>query len=65
MNCNNDEEILKMIEKNKRCCRPCFGSTGPAGSNANFAACFCVDQMRNIIQQIITLYPDDNLIVAM
>ncbi len=39
------------------------GPTGPAGSNANSVACFCVDQMRNVIQQIITLYPNDNLIV--
>lgn len=31
MNCNNDEEILKTIEKNKRCCRPCFGPTGATG----------------------------------
>lgn len=41
------------------------GPTGPAGGNANSATCFCVDQMRNVIQQIITLYPNDNLIVAM
>lgn len=41
------------------------GATGPTGSNTNSATCFCVDQMRNIIQQIITLYPNDNLIVAM
>lgn len=41
------------------------GPIGPAGSNANSTSCFCVDQMRNIIQQIITLYPNDNLIVAM
>lgn len=41
------------------------GPTGPAGSNANTTSCFCVDQMRNIIQQIITLYPSDNLIIAM
>lgn len=41
------------------------GVAGPAGSNANSVTCFCVDQMRNIIQQIITLYPDDNIIVAM
>lgn len=40
------------------------GPTGPAG-NANSIFCFCVDQMRNIIQQIITLYPNDNLIIAM
>ncbi len=30
-NCSNDEQILQMIEKNKRCCRPCFGPTGPTG----------------------------------
>lgn len=41
------------------------GPTGPAGSNANSTTCFCVDQMRNVIQQLITLYPNDNLIVAM
>lgn len=41
------------------------GPTGPTGSNANSTSCFCVDQMRNIIQQIITLYPNDNLIIAM
>lgn len=41
------------------------GATGPTGSNANSTSCFCVDQMRNIIQQIITLYPNDNLIIAM
>ncbi len=41
------------------------GATGPAGNNANSATCNCINQMRNIIQQIITLYPNDNLIVAM
>ena len=41
------------------------GATGPTGSNANSTSCFCVDQMRNVIQQIITLYPDDNLTIAM
>lgn len=41
------------------------GPTGPAGSNANSTSCFCVDQMRNIIEQIITLYPNDNLTIAM
>lgn len=29
--CNNDEEIMKLIEKNKLCCRPCFCPTGPQG----------------------------------
>ena len=41
------------------------GPTGPAGDNTNSASCNCVNQMRNIIQQIIALYPNDNLIVAM
>ena len=40
------------------------GATGPAGSS-NPASCSCAAQMRNIIEQIITLYPNDNLIVAM
>lgn len=41
------------------------GIPGPTGPAANTVGCFCVDQMRNIIQQIITLYPNDNIIVAM
>lgn len=41
------------------------GPTGPAGNNANSTSCFCVDQMRNIIRQIITFYPNDNLSIAM
>ena len=41
------------------------GPTGPTGNTANSTTCFCVDQMRNVIQQIITLYPNDNLIIAM
>lgn len=41
------------------------GPTGPAGSNAGSSSCFCADQMRNIIKQIISLYPNDVLNVAM
>ena len=41
------------------------GATGATGSAGDTLSCFCVNQMRNIIQQIITLYPNDNLIVAM
>lgn len=41
------------------------GPTGATGSMENSTSCFCVDQMRNVIQQIITLYPNDNLIIAM
>ena len=80
MSCNEyKNDKIKEIP-NRRCCIPtciCIGPTGPtgatgvtgpagpAGNNANSTACFCVDQMRNIIQQIITLYPNDNLIIAM
>ena len=31
MNDCRDQEILDMINKNKKCCRPCFGPTGPTG----------------------------------
>lgn len=41
------------------------GATGPTGPVQESTSCLCVDQMRNIIQQIITLYPNDNLIIAM
>lgn len=41
------------------------GPQGPAGESGPSASCFCAQQMRNIIEQIITLYPDDNLIIAM
>lgn len=41
------------------------GVTGPTGSLENSATCTCVNQMRNIIQQIITLYPTDNLSISM
>jgi len=41
------------------------GITGPTGTVPLTTSCFCVDQMRNIIQQIITLYPNDNLVIAM
>ena len=41
------------------------GATGPTGSNANSTSCFCVEQMRNVIQQLIILYPTDNVIITM
>lgn len=41
------------------------GPTGPTGGTAPSTSCACVAQMRNIIEQIITLYPNDNIIVAM
>ena len=41
------------------------GATGATGETAPSASCACVAQMRNIIEQIITLYPNDNLIIAM
>lgn len=41
------------------------GPTGPTGPAASSTSCFCVDQMRNVIRQLITLYPDDNFIISM
>ena len=29
--CNSDERLLQIIEKNKNCCKVCFGPTGPTG----------------------------------
>lgn len=40
------------------------GPTGPAG-DTNFACCGCKEQLRNIIQQIITLYPNNNILVTL
>ena len=40
------------------------GATGPAGST-NAVECACVAQMRNILTQIISLYPNDNVVVSM
>ena len=41
------------------------GPTGPTGPSGNSVSCACIDQMRNIIRQIIELYPEDNIVVAM
>lgn len=41
------------------------GPIGPTGTVGETTTCFCVDQMRNVIQQIIELYPDNNLVIAM
>ena len=40
------------------------GPTGPA-ANTNSACCGCKEQLRNIIQQIITLYPNNDLLVTL
>ncbi len=40
------------------------GATGPAG-DANSASCGCKEQMRNILQQIITLYPNNDIFVTL
>ncbi|MBO1720084.1 collagen-like protein [Extibacter sp. GGCC_0201] len=40
------------------------GPAGPAGDTSS-ACCSCSEQLRNIIQQIITLYPDNNLFVTL
>lgn len=38
------------------------GATGPAG---DAAGCACVAQMRDLLRQIITLYPKDNIVISM
>ncbi len=40
------------------------GPTGPAG-DANSACCGCSEQLRNIIQQIIALYPNNDISVTL
>ena len=41
------------------------GFTGPTGPEAVSIGCACVQQMRNVIEQLITLYPTDNVVVSM
>lgn len=41
------------------------GNTGPTGPEQISCECGCSAQMRNILQQIIQLYPTDNIIVSM
>ena len=41
------------------------GPTGPTGPTAAAVGCACVQQMRNVLQQLIQLYPSDNAVVAM
>lgn len=41
------------------------GPQGPAGDNGNSFCCYCVQQMRNIIEQIIRLYPNNQLFVSL
>ena len=43
------------------------GATGPTGpaANTNSACCGCKEQLRNIIQQISTLYPNNDLLVTL
>ena len=40
------------------------GPTGPTGPTAAAVGCACVQQMRNVLQQLIQLYPNDNAVVA-
>lgn len=34
-------------------------------NSASTASCLCISQMRNVLEQIISFYPNDNLIVSM
>ncbi len=41
------------------------GPTGPAGSPANSASCACMEQMRNILQQLMTFYPNNTMLITL
>lgn len=41
------------------------GNTGATGPESGIVGCACVQQMRNVIEQLITLYPTDNVVVSM
>lgn len=76
-NCENNcgRNLKRALEKIKNdskykpsCCIGPIGPTGPTGptgSLENSTSCLCVDQMRNVIQQLITLYPTDNFVISM
>ncbi len=41
------------------------GAQGPPGPPGDVTECVCVAQMRNVLRQIIALYPNDNVIISM
>ncbi len=41
------------------------GDKGPDGDPGTSIACLCVKQMKNVIAQLITLYPADTAVIAM
>lgn len=71
MNCNNNyEKALKKIEDDQKCIPKyicCVGATGPQGpsGDGDETCCACINQMRNIIEQIITLYPNNDLFITL
>lgn len=62
MYCNNHSDKTS----DKCCCPPCCpqGEPGPAG-NTNSTSCACKEQMTNIIRQIISLYPNNDLFITL
>lgn len=74
MNCNNNHEKALQEIKNTQKCMPkyiyCMGATGPTGpqgpsGSSDSTSCDCIRQMRNIIEQIIRLYPNSNLFITL
>lgn len=78
MDCNRYEKIKEKIERDSKCMPKCaylLGATGPmgptgptgpsGGSTDDTTGCGCINQMRNIIEQIITLYPNSNLFITL
>ena len=41
------------------------GATGATGPTSISTSCACVQQMRNVLQQLIQLYPNDSVVIAM
>lgn len=59
---SNQSKIVYSSKCLPKCnCNPCPDQD----NNNNSTCCDCVDQMANIIQQIITLYPNNNLFITL
>lgn len=74
MNCDKSyEKALQKIENDQKympkytCCIGITGPRGPQGpaGESDSTCCDCVQQMRNIIEQIIELYPSANLFITL
>ncbi|MEG2250772.1 MAG: hypothetical protein RSD09_04240 [Bacilli bacterium] len=64
MNCKKDEDyerIKKKIEESNKCLPKficCPGPKGDSGNMSNTTTCYCVRQLKKVIEQLIILYPN-------